>query len=61
MEGLSEKEKRQLIIDVAVRISPVVIEKNKGSDDASDLVAIYAYHIADAVNSILTDPSGSGL
>ena len=44
-----------------LKISPIIVEKERNSDDASNNVALYAYHIADAVNSILKDPSGNGL
>tara|TARA_R100000789_G_scaffold53867_1_gene52867 strand:+ start:494 stop:688 length:195 start_codon:yes stop_codon:yes gene_type:complete len=59
--GLTPEEFKKLVIDVAVKISPTIVKNSLNSDDASSNIALNSYHIADAVNSILKDPSGHGL
>lgn len=61
MQGLSEQERKKLIIDLSIKIAPELIKHKNNSEGASTTIALYANDIADAVNSILKDPSGSGL
>ena len=58
---LTDQEFKELVIKVAIKIAPKIIENSKNGDIAADAVATYSYHIAEAVSSILKDPSGSGL
>jgi len=60
-KGLTNQERKKLITDLAVKIAPSIIEKSKNSDEASEWIAIYSNSIADALNSILIDPSGKSL
>lgn len=58
---LTDQEFKKLVLKVAVKIAPTLVKESTSSDAASDLVATYSYHIADAVKSILKDPSGHSL
>lgn len=58
---LTEKEFKDLVIGVAIKIAPMIIEKGKPSDATANVVALYSHHIAEAVNDILKDPSGNSL
>lgn len=68
---LKPEEYKQLLIDVAIAISPKIIESfndrliDSGDDYNSELVAarvaLYARDITDAVETILLDHSGKDL
>ena len=58
---LTDQEFKKLVLKVAVKIAPKFVNESTNSDDASTLVATYSFHIADAVKSILKDPSGHSL
>lgn len=62
MQKLSEKEYKDLVIAVAIQISPKIIElKNSTSDVAGATVALYARDIAEAVDAVLRDNTGNSL
>ncbi|TXD52211.1 MULTISPECIES: hypothetical protein [unclassified Polaribacter] len=50
---LSEKEYKKLVIEIAVHISPVIIDKKLDSITAADQIAVFAKDIANAVNLVL--------
>lgn len=50
---LTKEEYKKLVIDLAIKISPIIIEKKETSDIASITIAQYAKDIADAVSDIL--------
>ena len=50
---LNEKEYKELIIQVAIKISPILVKKKPDSVSAGENIAIYARDIADAVDSVL--------
>jgi hypothetical protein len=50
---LTEKEYKDLVINVAVQISPIIIQKMETSDLASITIARFSKDIADAVNDVL--------
>lgn len=55
------QEFKEFVKDIALKIAPTLVEKKTNSDDASTAIAIYAYHIADAVNTILINPTTTKL
>lgn len=58
---LTEEEYKKLVIDIAIKISPEIVKIKANSDLASEAIALYAKDIADAVKSIINDPSGKSL
>lgn len=50
---LNEKEYKDLIIQVAIKISPILVQKKPDSISAGENIAIYARDIADAVDCVL--------
>lgn len=50
---LTPEEYKKLVIDITVKISPLLIEKKPDSVSAAENIALYATDIADAVESIL--------
>ncbi|MEO2061897.1 MAG: hypothetical protein ABGW97_02855 [Christiangramia sp.] len=50
--NLSEKEYKELIIEISKRISPELVKVKPDSISAGENIAIYARDIADAVNSV---------
>lgn len=62
MQKLSDQEYKQLVIDVAIAISPKIIQlKNSTSDVVGATVALYARDIAEAVDAVLRDNTGNSL
>jgi hypothetical protein len=61
-QGLTQKEKKKLTIDAALRIAPNIIRFKSGdSFQIADTVAVFARDIVDAVDSILKDKTGNSL
>lgn len=60
---LTKEEYKQLVIDVAIKISPKIVdlEEVKNSEQAGNTVALYARDIAMAVDSVLKDWTGNTL
>ena len=54
---LTKEEYKNLVTNVAIQISPILIEKKATSDVASITIAKYAVDIADAVNDVLNKKS----
>jgi len=50
---LTKEECKQLVMKVAVAVSPLLVEKKSDSMSAAKHIALYATDIADAVESIL--------
>lgn len=50
---LTPEEYKKLVIEITVKISPLLIEKKPDSVSAAENIALYARDIADAVESIL--------
>jgi len=50
---LNEKEYKDLIIQIAIKISPILVTKKPNSVSAGENIAIYARDITDAVDSVL--------
>lgn len=51
---LTEKEYKNLVIQVAIQISPILIDKKGATSDVTgESVALYARDIADAVDEVL--------
>ncbi|MBR9847602.1 MAG: hypothetical protein GYB35_16540 [Algicola sp.] len=50
---LNEEEYKELIIQVAIKISPILVKKKPDSVSAGQNIAIYARDIADSVDSVL--------
>lgn len=60
MSKLTNEEYKQLVMSIAIEISPKLIEiKKEGSDIAATHIALYARDIADAVDSILRENSSN--
>ncbi|MET3538722.1 hypothetical protein [Chryseobacterium limigenitum] len=58
---LTDEEFKKLVIEIAIKISPILVEKKPDSWSAAENIAIYSKDIAEAVRSILIDPSGKSL
>jgi hypothetical protein len=50
---LSEKEYKKLVIEIAVNISPIMLDKKSDSISAAERIALFAKDIANAVNLVL--------
>lgn len=50
---LSEKEYKKLVIEIAVNISPLILDKKLDSIYAAERIALFAIDIANAVNLVL--------
>ncbi|UAM97378.1 hypothetical protein K8354_13770 [Polaribacter litorisediminis] len=50
---LSDKEYKKLIIEIAIQISPIVIQRPQNNIAAAEQVASLAKDITDAVNTVL--------
>jgi hypothetical protein len=50
---LTKDEYKKLVIDVAIAVSPLLIERKPDSVVAGEHIALYARDIADAVEHIL--------
>jgi|AntRauMFilla1563_2_1112583.scaffolds.fasta_scaffold21512_3 hypothetical protein len=50
---LSDKEYKKLIIEIAVQISPVMIEQKQENIATAKHIALFAKDITDAVNTVL--------
>lgn len=60
MQKLTDEEYKQLLMRVAVQISPVIVETHKSdSEETGKQVALYARDISEAVDAILRDNSGN--
>ncbi|UOB18419.1 hypothetical protein [Abyssalbus ytuae] len=56
MIKLTDEEYKNLIIDLAKKIAPVVIKKKESSHLASEEVALYALHIAEEIKIAVENP-----
>lgn len=50
---LTDEEYKKIVIEVAIKISPILVKAKPDSFVAAENIAIYARDIADAVESIL--------
>jgi hypothetical protein len=50
---LSEKEYKKLVIEIAVNISPVIIEKEQNNISAAEKIASLSKDIAISINKVL--------
>ncbi|MGN7705301.1 hypothetical protein [Chryseobacterium sp. 22543] len=54
---LTDEEFKKLVIEIAIKISPILVKKKPDSWSAAENIAIYSRDIAEAVRSILSDKS----
>ncbi|SDS42817.1 hypothetical protein SAMN05216503_3030 [Polaribacter sp. KT25b] len=53
---LSEKDYKKLVIEIALKISPALIEKTDDISTASEQISLYAKDIANSIQSVLEKP-----
>lgn len=53
---LTDEEYKQLVLDISKNIAPIIVGMNNSSHLASEVVAVYALHMAEEIKIAVENP-----